>query len=146
MNQKKALWINLIIVLALIAIVMIRSIRGGGSDVDFALSEDRLSISGPGEFTVSVEFSDVSSIAFRDSLDQGVCIDGGSEGSYTYGIWENEEFGQYALHVLTKVNAYIVLTEVDGDVIVFNIESDKTTEAFSESLTKHLQEMGYSVP
>ena len=138
-------WINLAIVLALIVVVTVRSTVGGGPDVDFILDEDSLSLSGPGEFTVSVEFKDLTSVEFRDSLDLGACISGGSNSGYTYGRWENEEFGEYALHVLTGVEAYMILTEADGSIVVLNLENAQTTEAFSQNLIGHLQEKGYFI-
>ena len=142
-ENKRMFWINLAIVLVLVAVVTVRSAAGGGPDVDFILDEESISLSGPGEFTVSVEFKELTSVEFRDSLDLGVCINGGSEGGYTYGIWENEEFGEYTLHVLTKVEAYMILTEADGDIVVLNLENARTTEAFSQNLIGHLQEKGY---
>ena len=142
-DAKKAFWVNLAIVLVLIAVVTIRSLVNGGSDVNFTLEADGLSLSGPGEFTVSVDFKDLTSIEFRDSLGLGDCVTGGSESGYTYGIWKNEEFGEYTLHVLTKVEAYMILTETNGSIVVLNIENAKTTEAFSQNLTEHLQELGY---
>lgn len=142
-ENKRMFWINLAIVLVLVVIVTVRSIAGGGSNVDFTLDEESLSLSGPGEFRVSVEFKDLTSVEFRDSLDLGVCMSGGSENGYTYGIWENEEFGEYTLHVLTKVEAYMILREADGDIVVLNLENAQTTEAFSQNLVEHLREMGY---
>lgn len=142
-ESKRMFWINLAIVLILVVIVTVRSIAGGGSKVDFTLDEESLSLSGPGEFTVSVEFKDLTSVEFRDRLDLGVCMSGGSENGYTYGIWENEEFGEYTLHVLTKVKAYMILTEADGGIVVLNLENAQTTEAFSQNLIGHLREKGY---
>lgn len=136
-------WINLAIVLVLIVIVTVRSVAGGGPHVDFILDEESLSFNGPGEFKVFVEFEDLTSVEFRDSLDLGVCVSGGSDNGYTYGIWENEEFGEYTLHVLTKVDAYMILTEADGSTVVLNLENAQTTEAFSRNLIEHLQEKGY---
>ena len=144
-DDKKTLWINLAIVLVLIVVVTVRSLVSGGSDVDFTLAEDGLSFRGPGEFAVSVAFKDLTSIAFRENLELGVCIDGGSEKGYTYGIWKNGEFGEYTLHVLTKVQAYMILTETDGSTVVVNFENAQTTEAFSQNLIEHLQNMGYLI-
>ena len=144
-DNKRTFWINLAIVLVLIVFATVRSFVAGGPDVDFTLAEDSLSFSGPGEFAVSVAFKDLTSIAFRENLELGVCIDGGSEKGYTYGIWKNGEFGEYTLHVLTKVQAYMILTETDGSTVVVNFENAQTTEAFSQNLIEHLQNMGYLI-
>ena len=142
-DTKRSFWLNTAIVLILIVGATLYSMFGGNSGSSLDMREDGITLSGPGEFTVSVEFADVASIEFREEFDRGNCIDGGSEKSYSYGTWENEEFGTYTLHVLTKVEACIVMTETDGDIVVFNIESADTTKAFTENLTEHFQTMGY---
>ena len=144
-DDKRNFRINMAIVLVLIVIVTVRSLVSGGSGVDFTLTEDSLSFSGPGEFEVSVEFKNLASVAFRENLELGDCITGGSEKGYTYGVWKNEEFGEYALHVLTKVQAYVILTEADGSTVVANFENARTTEDFSKNLIEYLQSMGYLV-
>lgn len=143
MDHKRAFWMNFIIVVALIAGVTFYQIFGGGSSASFTLEADHLSFCGPdpAEFTVTVLFEDIASIEFREELDQGSCVSGEAGKTYTYGIWENEEFGRYSLYRLTKVESCIVLTETDGDIIVFNIENAKTTEEFSKSLSEYLQEL-----
>ena len=138
-DGKKAFWINLVIILLLIAIVTIRSVMGGDSNTAFTLQEDRLTLSGPGDFMVSFEFVNVASLEFRETFDRGSCISGESGKTYSYGVWENAEFGQYTLHALTKVSACIVVTETDGGVNVFNVDNAKTTEEFASSLAEHLK-------
>ena len=143
---KKMFWINLVIVVGLIAIVTIRSVTGDGPGTDFVLSADGLTISGPDNFSASIEFKDVVSIEFREEFDRGRCITGGNEGKITYGIWENDEFGEYSLYVLTKVDACMILEGSGGDIIVFNIENAKNTQAFTENLIEYLQGKGYLSP
>jgi hypothetical protein len=138
-DSKKTFWINLVIVLALVVIVIIRSVVNGGSDAVFSLQEDRLTLGGPGDFTASFAFADVASLEFRENFDRGSCVSGESGKTYTYGVWENAEFGQYTLHVLTKVSDCIVVTQRDGSVIVFNVDSAQTTQEFADSLTEHLK-------
>ena len=144
-DNKRTFWINLAIVLVLIVFATVRSFVAGGPDVDFTLAEDSLSFSGPGEFAVSVEFKDLASITFRENLELGDCVTGGNEKGYTYGIWKNEEFGEYTLHILSKVQAYIILTETDGSTVVVNIENARTTKDFSKNLIEYLQSMGYLI-
>ena len=142
MDHKRAFWTNFIIVVALIAGVTFYQIFGGVSSASFTLESDHVSFYGPdpAEFTVTVLYEDIASIEFREEFDQGSCVSGEAGKNYTYGIWENEEFGQYSLYRLTKVESCIVLTETDGDIVVFNIENAKTTEEFSKTLSEYLQE------
>ena len=43
------------------------------------------------------------------------------------GTYHNDEYGDYQLHVQSKLKTYIVVRNADG-VIVFNLESDDTTK------------------
>jgi len=43
------------------------------------------------------------------------------------GVYHNDAYGDYQLHVQTKLDKYIVVKNADG-VIVFNLESNDTTQ------------------
>lgn len=77
--------------------------------------------------------TELSLISLPESY--GTCLEGASEKGYRYGLWENEDWGQYTLCV--KENAKKAIWVRQGDeILVFNYEGDKPTESFYEALKK----------
>ena len=76
-------------------------------------------------------YAETESIELLDNLDEfdrGTMIGGNESKRCVSGTFQNEQFGEYELHVLTKLDSYIVVNSSNG-VLVFNIESDETTAA-----------------
>lgn len=70
--------------------------------------------------------------------DYGECIEGGSKGGFTYGMWKNDAWGSYRLCVKDKVPEAILVRQGDG-LIIFNYEGDESTESFFAALHEQLQ-------
>ena len=81
----------------------------------------------------------------RESFDPGTALDGGVKNRICYGLWHNEEFGDYHLFVSEKIDMVIVLQTARGEVLVFNYESEETTRRYFDSFTVFLTDEGYSV-
>jgi len=76
-------------------------------------------------------YAETESIELLDNLeefDRGTMISGNESRRCVSGTFQNEAFGEYELHTLTKLDNYIVVKSSNG-VLVFNIESDETTAA-----------------
>lgn len=137
-------WKNLIFIIVLFAVFgVFWMLRGSEPVSTFDVEDGRFVLHGPDDFTVTLELSDISSIETVSEFTPGDCIDGGSEGSYSYGIWENTEFGQYRLCILNNVSLWVVMTEKDGHITVLNFENDQTTEEFGRSFSEYLRQNGY---
>ena len=75
-------------------------------------------------------YADAESIELFDDLkqfDMGEKVEGKENRYVLTGIYRNSAFGEYQLYVQPKLNYYIVVHAPDG-VIVFNLESDGTTQ------------------
>ena len=135
---------NLIFILLLLLVVGIFSFtQGGQQGASFELEGDLFVLHGPEEFTATVDLKQLRSIETRDKFSPGTCLDGKEDYGYSYGTWENEEFGQYQLCKLTKVSTCVVMTDEAGNVTVFNFESTQMTEEFGRSFEEFLRENGY---
>lgn len=74
-------------------------------------------------------YKDADSIElFNDlkSFDRGELVEGTERRGVTSGTFRNSAFGEYQLHVMNKLDSYIVVRDANG-VLVFNVESDETT-------------------
>ena len=63
--------------------------------------------------------------------DKGELVEGEETKKTLSGLYRNDAFGEYQLHVQTKLDRYILVKNADG-VLVFNLESnDTTTELYN---------------
>ena len=79
-------------------------------------------------FTVYLE--DVISVAYLEDFSFGEMVDGVEDNTLRFGIWHNEELGDYKLSVINRVGTY-VLMETKSGYVVMNYEGDQTTEQLS---------------
>ena len=143
-NFMKSSWKSLAFILALIVVVGIFTFASGGQQgASFELDGDLFVLHGPEEFSTTVNLNQLRSIETRDNFSPGTCLDGQESYGYSYGTWENEEFGQYQLCKLTKVPTCVVMTDEAGNVTVFNFENTQTTEEFGRSFSEYLRQNGY---
>lgn len=142
--DKKRNWTNLLFILVIIIGFSIYSMAHTGQRSSYQLAGCALTLNGPEGFTVEIDLNDVKSIESRSEYIPGTCVTGNTSDGYSYGIWENEEFGEYQLCVLDKVPACVVIIEDNGTVTVFNFENTRTTIDFGNTLAKYRQENGYT--
>ena len=107
-------------------------------------TETTFTITTPDDQTYSVPLDKLKKISFRSQWDPGKCIDGGEDNYNRYGIWNNDEFGDYRLYA-AKGSSSVILMKTDMETIVFSYESDRTTKELYGSIIPMLEEMGYKV-
>jgi hypothetical protein len=86
--------------------------------------------------SVFVAFSDMTRVQLVDSVDFGSMVDGEERKNTMSGLYENDAFGTYTLHVYTERSPYIVLSYGNGNTLVFNQKTAKQTRSLYESLLK----------
>lgn len=114
------------------------------SPVTIDLTGETMTLSGTGEYAVTLPYAEIVSIALTDSLDLGEMVDGTSDNNGSSGVWQNSQWGEYSLFTGAKMTRYIVVAREDGSVVVFNYENDSSTELFYTSLRDMLEGYGYS--
>ena len=117
----------------------------GRNTLLLSLDNSAVTLSGPESSSYSVPFSSIASMELREEFDPGEAVDGGLKNHIRYGSWQNEEFGDYQLFASDKIQAVIVLRTGDGELLVYNYESDKTTRSHYGSFAAFLTEHGYAI-
>jgi len=90
--------------------------------------DDAITLTGPGRSSVSVLYSDIDSIELIPLPAPGEKAGGGSSRSWYWGTWKNEKYGEYSLFASKKSSKGILIRTSDGNVVIFNQESDSDTE------------------
>ena len=86
-------------------------------------------------------YDELDSIELHDDLqsfDRGTLVRGNEAKRCVSGRYTNDAFGEYELHIMTKLNEYLIVKNADG-VMVFNIESDETTQALYDYICGQIQ-------
>lgn len=126
-------WRDVIICLLIVGFFLLtKNSLGLGSYGGLApqLEETRFGITGLDGSTHYFTYVDADSIELHDDLksfDTGEKVEGQENRATLSGIYRNDAFGEYQLHIQKKLNYYIVVRNADG-VLVFNLESDDTTK------------------
>ena len=115
----------------------------GRNTLLLSLGDETVTLSGPENSSFSVPFSSIASMDLRESFSPGAAVDGGVKNHIRYGLWHNDEWGDYQLFTSEKIEPVIVLRTTDGTVLVYNFESEKTTRSHYETFTVFLREQGY---
>ena len=131
---------NLIAVIAIFVVVTLISVFKGGEAILLDFGEDSLSISGVGDFSCTVNYRDIDTVELLDHADLGTIVDGTKSGLYSYGVWHSDSWGDYTLCVTNKVDSFIMITETDGHVTVFNYQNSSDTELLFEAFRQNLAE------
>ena len=121
----------------LIALLLITSMRGKTSaSVD--LNQENIVLSGPDGYHRSIAYTQVVADSVKllgeEDLDKpGSVVTGGENRKYRWGQWENDAWGKYTLCIQQKIDAALCFETVDGETVIFNVESEDTTKAFEDA-------------
>lgn len=138
-------WRDVVVCLLIVGVFLIfRDKTGsflglGGAGLEPVLEETRFGITDTEGKTHFFGYAEAESIElFSDlkSFDKGEQVDGTATRSLCSGTWRNSAFGEYQLHVQTKLKNYIVVHDAGG-VLVFNFESDETTRSLYDYFMEH---------
>lgn len=130
---KRLSRMDILIIAAIFLVITFLIYRGSIPGVLFKADKASMTLTGPQNTSITLSYSDILSASFIAEPDYGSSAGGGTDGSYHYGIWQNEEWGTYQSFVSVKIPCCIVLNTAD-DTIVFNFESQDTTEKLYPSL------------
>ena len=95
------------------------------------LEETQFGITGLDGMTHTFVYAE-SDITLHDGLkgflktDKGETVEAEETKRVCSGVYRNAEFGEYQLHVQTRLDMYILVRNADG-VLIFNLESNDTT-------------------
>lgn len=140
--KKRRYLINfLVFIIAILLFSAFKQTKG----ITVTVAEDSLRIAYPSQETILIEDSDIKAMDITDDLDLGRFIEGVNTKKYQYGIWENDQYGQYNLAVQSGTGRYIIVG-TDSAVYIFNFESKDATANLFTAYLEHLQENGIALP
>lgn len=135
MESKTKIVVN--VAVFLIALLLITSVRGKTSAaVD--INQENIVLSGPDGYSRVIDNNQVNADSVKllgeEELDEpGSMATGGENYKYRWGQWENDDWGTYSQCILRKVDCAILFETVDGETVIFNVESEDTTKAFADA-------------
>lgn len=134
---------NILFLVVVLVIFTIYSLSGGARTVYTEFGADALTLTAPEEFSYTLAYDQVSSLALVELADEGSVVSGGENRFCSWGVRENDAWGRYTLCVVKKADSAILVTTTEGDRLVFSCENDATTEsllpAFQELLAEQAQ-------
>ena len=110
---------------------------GGYGGLAPVLEETRFGVTGVDGTTHFFTYSEVESIELRSDLsdflrnEKGTLVEGKDQKRVCSGLFHNDAFGDYQLHVQTQLHNFIIVHAPEG-VLVFALESDETTQSLYE--------------
>lgn len=81
-----------------------------------------------------IPLDEIDEFWLADALDVGTMVEGEERKNTASGLYRNEEFGEYTLHVYTDEAPYIVVRYGDGKTLVFNQGRERLTNGIYEDL------------
>ena len=136
---------RILLFLAVLAMAFVFYGVFGRNTLLLTLENETVALSGPEGSSFSVPYSAIASMELREAFEPGTAVDGGVKNHIRYGLWQNEEFGEYRLFASDKIGPVIVLRNAEGETLVYNYESDKTTRSHYESFLDFLRQQGYEI-
>ena len=142
-------WRDVIVCLLIVGVFMLirdtefgKNVLGlGGYDgLAPVLEEKQFGITGLDGVTHTFVYAE-SELELRDGLkdylasEKGELVAGEETKRVCSGTYRNDAFGEYQLHVQTKLSNYIVVHDKNG-VLVFNLESNDTTKELYNYITE----------
>lgn len=117
----------------------------GRNTLLLTLEGEAVTLTGPEGSSFSVPYSEIASMDLREGFEPGTAVDGGTKNRIRYGLWHNEELGDYQLFASSKIDVVILLRTAEGEAVVFNYESADTTRSFFDTYSAFLAEQGYAI-
>lgn len=115
----------------------------GSNTLLLSLEGEAVTLTGPEDSSFSVPCAEIASIELREAFEPGIAVNGDKKNHIRYGLWHNEELGDYRLFASDKIDVVIVLRTTNDEVLVFNYESADTTRSFYDTYPAFLARQGY---
>lgn len=134
---KKARYLNLLILVVILVVVPAFSSFFSES-FSFQFANNAMTITDLDEKEYCIPYTSIISMELQECPDWGICVDGGSNRSYRWGIWENSEWGQYIMCTYTTPSVCILI-RTDTQTLALSYETDEVTQGLLASLTEAVE-------
>ena len=134
-NTKKT---RLLFWFVLLAAIILFSLIYKPKKITLAVEENFLSCSYTSSEPLKIHFSDILSINLQKDLEIGEYISGIQTKDHHFGVWKNDQFGEYKLCIEMDVHLFLVIFTPE-DKYVINFESEDSTESFYKAFMELLE-------
>lgn len=134
MNGKSKFLVNILVFV--IAILFFSSFLGQSVNVNF--EEDELILSAPEDTSLTIAYGQIDTMELVETFDPGTALSGDENRKCRWGEWESDVWGRYTQYTLKKVAPVILLATSDGEIVVFNYESEEATTSMHQMFTELL--------
>ncbi len=117
----------------ILVVVLLLVFVGAGFEADFG--DESFTVNATGWSDLTVEYSAVESIEYRENFDIGRRISGFGTPLLSMGMFKNDEFGTYTVFAHNNAKAFVII-ESDEKVLVFANKDTEVTKDFYEKLTE----------
>jgi hypothetical protein len=124
--------------LCLLAGVLIYLLTKNTESISVAVKDDHLSLSSSSGDSFDISYKDILAVTETPALDPGRYVSGSQTKNYRFGVWKNDEFGEYNLCIYADVGRYIVV-KTTAATFVFSLESVDATDSFYTAFLELLQ-------
>lgn len=121
------------------ALAVFLSVLLFSGDVNVNLSEESFEINASFHSDMTVKYSDIQSMEYRESDHIGSRIFGVGSPRLSVGNFQNKEFGEYVRYSYTACKACIVLINRQGEELVINQKDTEQTKALYEELLARME-------
>ena len=128
-NTKKGTIIGVIILFAVLFFVFI----GAGFEAEFG--DNSFTVNATGWSDLTVEYSAVESVEYRNDFDIGRRISGFGTPSLSMGLFRNKEFGTYTVFAHNGAKSFVIV-KLKEKVLVFADKDISVTKDFYEKITE----------
>lgn len=137
-GRMSANTLNYIIIFLIIIGVSVFSFMNGPTDTLVMVQEEALAITGINEAQLLIEYKDITHLEVLEPLpDFGEAVDVVENGKAVSGTYKNEAYGEYQVHVNTKIDACL-LVQTEEMTVLFNIESPETVKELCSALEQQI--------
>ena len=133
---KRNRWITTLIFILILFFGSLFALRGNSGAITAQVNDTLLGVAGTYGEPVFVSLDEIEQLRLAEALDFGTQVDGETKDNTRSGAYQNEEFGDYALHVYHEKAPYIVVRYNGGNTLVFNLGRASLTNEIYEELQK----------
>lgn len=133
---KRNRWITTLVVIVIFFFGTLFALKGDTGAVTAQVDKTGgiLGVLGTYGNACFVTLDEIDQFWLADDLDAGTMVEGEETKNTSSGLYRNNEFGEYTLHVYIDQAPYIVVRYGDGETLVFNQGRERLTRGIYEDL------------
>jgi hypothetical protein len=132
-EKKRRQHLLLLVGIAFVVAIGWEIITGGPGAVTFHTQDTSMTLTGPENTSVTIDYADITKIQSVTDFDPGTALEGGTKNHVNYGTWENTSLGTYKSFVYTGIDT-VIIVETKDTVVAFNYEDEETTQELAKAL------------